>query len=336
MSNQYDNLFQKYGTQYGVDPKLLSSVAHAESNYNPRAGSSAGAQGLMQFMPGTFAAQHVGSNPYDPAQSVQAGAKYLSSLLHQFGGNTRLAVAGYNAGGGAARKAITAYPETRNYVSKVMGYYGGGNAGTGMPSNGAVSDSQPLSQLPFTHLSNAQQNRLAAPTTIGSSAWNDSGDNGIASQLNALYAQKNAAYSEAQQQAMQPGGGAGGYNDMVYRVPGSNVAGLGKFGSSQVAGWISPILNWAQQHGWKGQVTSGYRSAADQQRIIDTGANGSNPVAAAGHSNHQMTAFPGGAVDVSMAQQLSNLLMHSPYAGQLVYAGAKDPVHFSHPHNGSY
>lgn len=109
--------------------------------------------------------------------------------------------------------------------------------------------------------------------------------------------------------------------------------GLSQFGDKKVAAWIDPILKYAQQHGWKGSVQSGYRSKAEQERIYDSGVR---PAAVPGTSNHEGDEFPRGAVDVSEAQRLSEIIKHSPYAGTLVWAGSRDPVHFSHPHNGGY
>lgn len=109
--------------------------------------------------------------------------------------------------------------------------------------------------------------------------------------------------------------------------------GVGTFDGKPVAKWIIPILTYARKQGWTGTVTSGYRSAADQARVCATGVK---PCAAPGTSNHQGTVFPSGAVDVTQAGQLSSILLRSPYATELVWAGSKDPVHFSHPHNGSY
>lgn len=116
-------------------------------------------------------------------------------------------------------------------------------------------------------------------------------------------------------------------------APASTGGSVGTFGNQKVAGWIAPILDYARRNGWQGTVTSGYRSYADQQRIYNSGVR---PAAKPGTSNHEFTAFPGGAVDVSNAAQLARILAKSPYAGKLVWAGAKDPVHFSHPRNGSY
>jgi hypothetical protein len=115
-------------------------------------------------------------------------------------------------------------------------------------------------------------------------------------------------------------------------------AGVVKFDGKPVAAWIAPALEYARKHGWSGSVNSGYRSDAEQKRIYDSGVRpAAKPRAYGGAgSNHEFQAYPGGAVDVSAAQQLAAILAHSRWAGKLVWAGSKDPVHFSHPHNGHY
>lgn len=105
------------------------------------------------------------------------------------------------------------------------------------------------------------------------------------------------------------------------------------FDGHPIAPWIAPILQYARRVGWKGHVVSGYRSFAEQTRIFNSGVR---PAAKPGSSNHEKLKYPGGAVDVTDPQELSTILLHSQYATVLVYAGAKDPVHFSHPHDGSY
>ena len=115
----YGNLFTQAGAKYGVSPKLLAAVAKVESNYNPRAVSPAGAQGLMQLMPGT--AKGLGVDALDPAQAVDGAARMLSGLLKQFS-STPLALAAYNAGAGAVKQygGIPPYGETQAYVPKVQ------------------------------------------------------------------------------------------------------------------------------------------------------------------------------------------------------------------------
>jgi hypothetical protein len=99
-----------------------------------------------------------------------------------------------------------------------------------------------------------------------------------------------------------------------------------------VASWIAKRLLRARAAGWKGSVSSGYRSVAEQRRIYNSGVR---PAAKPGQSNHNFTAFPGGAVDVTDAAQLAATLKKLGIS-KLQWAGGKDPVHFSHPHAGGY
>ena len=115
----YADLFTRAGNRHGVDPAMLAAVAAQESGFDSRAVSSAGAQGLMQFMPAT--ARGLGVDPLDPASSVNGAAEYLSDLTQQFG-STSLALAAYNAGPGTVSRhgGIPPYPETQNYVRAVL------------------------------------------------------------------------------------------------------------------------------------------------------------------------------------------------------------------------
>jgi soluble lytic murein transglycosylase-like protein len=123
-ASAYSEAIDTASQRYGIDPLLLQSVIEQESGFNPNATSAAGAQGLMQLMPSTSASLGV-TDPYDPAQSIDAGAQYLRGDLDRYGGNTELALAAYNAGGGAVSRygGVPPYPETQNYVQQVMGRY---------------------------------------------------------------------------------------------------------------------------------------------------------------------------------------------------------------------
>jgi cell wall-associated NlpC family hydrolase len=120
----FDQLFAAAGARHGVSPALLAAVAKAESSFNPRAVSHAGAQGLMQLMPGT--ARGLGVDPFDPAQAIDGAARLLADHQRRFG-SVDLALAAYNAGPGAVQRhgGMPPYSETRNYVRRVLAFAGG-------------------------------------------------------------------------------------------------------------------------------------------------------------------------------------------------------------------
>jgi hypothetical protein len=116
----YADLFARAGAKYGVSPKLLAAVAKVESGYRPNAVSPAGAQGLMQLMPSTARGLGV-RNSFDPEQAIDGAAKLLSRNLKEFK-SVPLALAAYNAGGGAVHRygGIPPFAETQAYVPKVQ------------------------------------------------------------------------------------------------------------------------------------------------------------------------------------------------------------------------
>lgn len=119
-------LFVSAAGQHGVPVTLLTAVAQQESGFDPNAVSSAGAEGIMQLMPGTAAG--LGVNPFDPAQAISGAAQLLSGYLQQFG-SVPMALAAYNAGPAAVQQygGVPPYPETQQYVSSIMAQLGGGS-----------------------------------------------------------------------------------------------------------------------------------------------------------------------------------------------------------------
>jgi soluble lytic murein transglycosylase-like protein len=122
---EIDKLIFSAGKEYGVDPRLIHAVAYQESRYKTEAESHAGAQGLMQMMPAT-ATRFAVEGKSGVEGNVYAGTKLLRWLLKRFDGNVELALAGYNAGEGSVDKydGIPPFPETQNYVRKIVANYG--------------------------------------------------------------------------------------------------------------------------------------------------------------------------------------------------------------------
>lgn len=118
---KYDAYFKKAAQRYGVSESLLKAIAKAESNFNAKDVSSAGAKGVMQLMPVT--AKSLGVNDvFDPEENIMGGAKCIKQKLKEFNGNVRMALAAYNAGSGAVRRhgGIPSY--CKNYINKVLSY----------------------------------------------------------------------------------------------------------------------------------------------------------------------------------------------------------------------
>jgi hypothetical protein len=121
----YAHEITEAANRYGIPERLVTALIRAESGFNPRAVSRKGAQGLMQLMPSTASVLGV-RNSFDPRENIEGGVRHLRGLLDRFPGNLSFAIAAYNAG----EKAVTAYggippyPETQDYVVRVLRYYG--------------------------------------------------------------------------------------------------------------------------------------------------------------------------------------------------------------------
>ena len=122
--SRFDEAIRQSATLYQIPEALVRAVVMVESNFDPRAVSHAGAQGLMQLMPETAARMEV-RDSFDPRENIFGGVRYLRVLANLFNGDLELTVAGYNAGEGAVMRhgGIPPYEETQDYVIKVIGHY---------------------------------------------------------------------------------------------------------------------------------------------------------------------------------------------------------------------
>ena len=126
--NKSEHLFHSIvleaANRHQIDPALVKAVIMAESSYNPKAISRRGAKGLMQLMPETARALGV-EDSFDPEHNINAGVKYLRHLMNQFDGDTRLALAAYNAGSSNVRQysGVPPFGATKRYIRKVLRYY---------------------------------------------------------------------------------------------------------------------------------------------------------------------------------------------------------------------
>ena len=123
----YGELAASYARAYGLDPEIFVRQMMQESGLNPDAVSPKGAVGIAQIMPDTARDPGYGvrpiEDPTDPEEGLRFGAEYMRAMLDEFGGDYKLALAAYNAGAGAVKKAggVPPFQETQNYVNAILG-----------------------------------------------------------------------------------------------------------------------------------------------------------------------------------------------------------------------
>ena len=122
--NAFEQEIEQAAGYFGLDPALIKAVIRAESGGNPRAISSKGALGLMQLMPQT-AKELMVYNPFNPAENIWGGSKYLSWLVDNFDGDIIAALAAYNSGPGTVERygGVPPYPETIQYIRRVLKFW---------------------------------------------------------------------------------------------------------------------------------------------------------------------------------------------------------------------
>jgi hypothetical protein len=317
----WQTIARRRAKKYGIDPDIfqrqMGQEAHGEDLTSP-----AGAQGPAQIMPATARSWGV-KNVHDIRQAYDAAAKHMAQYFKQYG-SMRDALIAYNAGPGAVGHGLPA--ETQNYIKTILG----GRNPTGGPSvaSAASMGASPAQQAGVDPMQ-VLKNYIANTQDLFN---NQPQQSGIMNTVEAIQRIKGVGeFSSKGAKPMATTTPTASLGGLTQQAPAGK--GVVKFEGTPVAAWIAPALEYARSQGWKGSVNSGFRSFADQTRIWNSGVR---PAAKPGTSNHEGSDFPRGAVDVSDAAQLSAILRKSKYRNLLVWAGAKDPVHFSHPHNGSY
>lgn len=148
---QYADLINAIALEHDVDPALVKAIIRTESNFDPRALSRKGARGLMQLMPGT-AGRYAVANSFDPEENIRGGVRYLRALHDMFPGRLPLVLAAYNAGENAVLRhdGIPPYPETRDYVARVLKHYGGREKAPSDSGIGRAGHTQVVQAAPST------------------------------------------------------------------------------------------------------------------------------------------------------------------------------------------
>jgi len=164
---------REVAVRYDIPPILVAAIVEAESEFNPRAVSRRGAQGLMQLMPDTASSLRV-SDSFDPYENIEGGVRHLRRLMDRYRGNLPLVLAAYNAGEQAVTvyRGVPPYRETRRYVSRILRRIGRPDL---VPRYGHVSEvEQPAVVIPVAsvHMEPAVTFAAATPTPPRS-AWSE-------------------------------------------------------------------------------------------------------------------------------------------------------------------
>lgn len=300
-SSPFVGLARRIARQQGVPPSLLLALITAESGWNPEAGSSAGARGLTQLMPGTARGLGV-RDLLDPEQNIRGGARYLRKQLDAFG-SPELALSAYNSGPGGAesRGMIENFPETQAYVQKVMALEAQYRGAGGVPLDVSPAGMPPTSGAPGAD--------TGAPMGGGGTLPLDQAEPGLPTQrellqnVGPLTSKYLVPQIEQEQQAEQSGPGfaslpSGDYSDVPTEEPVSDggqpaVGGL----NAEFARRFKLLQAAVQQAGGELYIYSGGRDAEHQAQLYQAALRkyGSESearkwVAPPGKSNHDTHA----------------------------------------------
>lgn len=319
----YKKAARRAARKYGVDEHVFLNMIRQESGFQPGVSSPKGAQGIAQFIPSTAKAYGVNLHDNRVTDDLEGAARYLRDNLKRTGGNYTKALSIYNSGKPEGYKSIA---ETANYVKSILSGVGHADAPGDSSSSSGPSSRTVTKTRTIPGVDNSDT-RKALILSFLQRRHDPQALIGLASGLRE--AQDVPAAKASSTRTVKVKGRSSSSDAGTH-------GGTATFDGKPVASWIKPLLEYGREHGWKGTVTSGYRSDAEQKRIYDSGVRpAAKPKAyGGGGSNHSRTGFLQGAVDVSDAATLDRILRakHS----RLKFAGAKDPVHFSVPRGGSY
>lgn len=349
---RYGPSVQGIAHQYGISGEaLLAKLIQGESGGSATATSKAGAKGYTQFMPGTrrISIDRYGIDPLaGPDAAVHAAALHLRGKLTGAKG-----LQGYNPGGGQGYVDYI----LGQHVGDVGGRSGSGSSGgdsgglataltgsvtpgqvtgggfdPGSPSVSSLADllgsrPQPVApQLPAAPFSSSKYLHLGNSPVVTQSQPEASG-----SGIDSLLAQMQGGGQEIPQTSVSAAQTSVSGSAPTAHASSASPSGgkTAKFDGKTVVAWMVPALQYAREHGWKGQVISGVRSHALQSQLYNDFKAGRRhgPVAVPGHSNHEIQN--GGAVDVSDPNTLARIM--AGYSGRKLRQGTAigDPPHFS-------
>lgn len=318
---------------YGLDPDVFEAQIGAESQFRRSARSPAGALGIAQIMPDT--ARGWGVDPMNPRAALDAAARNMATYVRKYG-SVEAALRAYNAGPGAI-EASKGYAETNAYVRKILGASHGGSSSSSAAKAGAGDG--PTFGLSLRKEPAFDQTGYDAATRkaiVARLLARRHGQNGILFKSGALSTDTPLRSDFMTSRLALGGAGASrsssGGSRSSSSSPSSGGHGTATYDGKKVAEWMVPALRWAREHGWKGTITSGVRTRAEQQSLWDRWNAGDRggivrQPAKPGESNHEVEN--GGAVDVSDPDTLARIL-HG-YRGRKLIQGTaiNDPVHFS-------
>lgn len=324
--------------RYGINPGIFVAQINQESGGRDVT-SGAGAVGPAQFLPSTGAGYGLNSTTiHELGPSLDAAARLMRDNLRKYGSYQR-ALSAYNSGKPDAYKDPNfAGGQTYNYVKTILGAAGGAPSTTAAPPRASKVSTQTTHTTTTTTpgVDNSALRRQLIGDFLNSGGVRSSNATlALAQGWQAAQDVPGTTSTKTSRSGMPvtPPRSTPSTSADVFHEGGTVM-----FDGKPVAKWVGAALSAARANGWRGTVNSGYRSDAEQTRIYQSGVRPAavpRSMGGAG-SNHEFTVYPGGAVDVSDPQGLVQALKRTPYAKKLIYAGAKDPVHFSHPHNGSY